>query len=64
MIVQCSQCKRIRVDGLFRLPWPGELNGEIADVFCARCAKEMLQRIQAGEFAALKHAEPGKVVNY
>lgn len=51
MIVQCAQCRRIRVDGVFRLPWPGELEGEIAEVFCARCAKEMLKRIQAGEFA-------------
>lgn len=50
MIVQCSQCRRIRVDGVFRLPWPGELGGEIAEVFCSRCAKEMLARIQAGEF--------------
>ena len=51
MIVQCSQCRRIRVDGIFRLPWPGELDGEIAEVFCSRCAREMLARIQAGEFA-------------
>ena len=51
MIVQCSECKRIRVDGMFRLPWPGELQGEIAEVFCSRCAKDRLARIQAGEFA-------------
>ncbi len=50
MIVQCSQCRRIRVDGVFRLPWPGELDGEIAEVYCPRCAKEMLKRIQSGEF--------------
>ena len=51
MIVQCTQCRRIRVDGIFRLPWPGEMSGEIAEVYCARCAKEMLARVQAGEFA-------------
>ena len=51
MIVQCSQCRRIRVDGVFRLPWPGELDGEIAEVYCSRCAREMLARIQSGEFA-------------
>lgn len=64
MIVQCTQCKRIRVDGVFRLPWPGELSGEISEVFCARCAKEMLARIQSGEFAATRHAdEMRKVAN-
>ena len=51
MIVQCSECRRIRVDGVFRLPWPGELDGEIAEVYCSRCAREMLARIQSGEFA-------------
>ncbi len=51
MIVQCSECKRIRVDGMFRLPWPGELQGEIAEVFCSRCARDRLARVQAGEFA-------------
>ena len=53
MIVQCSQCGRIRVDGVFRLPWPGELDGERAEVFCSRCAREMLSRIQSGEFAGM-----------
>ncbi len=52
MTVQCSECRRIRVDGQFRLPWPGELEGEIAEVFCPRCAKERLARVRAGEFAA------------
>ncbi len=51
MIVQCTQCRRIRVDGMFRLPWPGELDEAISEVYCPRCAKEMLARIQAGEFA-------------
>ena|GEM_PF-2015022 len=59
MIVQCSQCKRIRVDGTFRLPWPGELAGEIAEVFCAKCAKEMLDRIRSGEFMD-RHNEFGE----
>lgn len=51
MIVQCAECRRIRVNGLFRLPWPGELEGEIVEVFCPRCAKERLARVRAGEFA-------------
>lgn len=51
MIVQCKQCMRIRVNGGFRLPWPGEVNGEVAEVFCSRCARDRLARIQAGEFA-------------
>ena len=52
MIVKCVQCRRIRVDGLFRLPWPGErLDGRVAEVYCPRCAREMLARIRAGEFA-------------
>ena len=51
MIVQCSECQRIRVDGMFRLPWPGELQGEIAEVYCSRCARDRLARIRAGEFA-------------
>ena len=64
MIVQCSQCKRIRVDGVFRLPWPGELNGVICEVFCARCAREMLARIQSGEFASPEGgAEARKAAN-
>lgn len=64
MIVQCSQCKRIRVDGSFRLPWPGELDGEISEVFCARCARDMLSRIQSGEFAALSaYEDRRKAVN-
>ena len=57
MIVQCTQCRRIRVDGVFRLPWPGELDGDIAEVFCSRCAKDMLARIQSGEFAREAMAE-------
>lgn len=60
MIVQCSQCRRIRVDGVFRLPWPGELDGEIAEVFCSRCAKERLARVRAGEFAFGFGAQPSR----
>lgn len=51
MIVQCRVCKRIRDDGEFRLPWPGELGHEIAETYCPRCARETLQRIQNGDFA-------------
>ncbi|MDR1533531.1 MAG: hypothetical protein LBU64_00300 [Planctomycetota bacterium] len=53
MIVKCLYCQRIRVGEAFRLPWPGELKGgdEVAEVYCPRCAREMLGRIQAGEFA-------------
>lgn len=50
MVVQCRMCKRIRVDGDFRLPWMGELSGEIADTYCPHCAEEALQRIQSGEY--------------
>lgn len=64
MIVQCSQCRRIRVDGTFRLPWPGELDGDISEVFCSRCAREMLARIQSGEFVReYEAAEKRKVAN-
>lgn len=63
MIVQCSQCKRIRVDGVFRLPWPGEMDGEISEVYCARCAREMLERIQSGEFVAVAAGEKRRAVN-
>jgi len=51
MFVQCCVCKRIRVDGKYRLPWPGELGGEVAETYCPRCAEETLARIQAGGFA-------------
>ena len=57
MIVQCTQCRRIRIDGMFRLPWPGELDGDVVEVYCSRCAKDMLARIQAGEFAFHSAAE-------
>lgn len=53
MFVQCCICKRIRVDGEYRLPWPGELGSEIAETYCPRCAQETLRRIQAGELARL-----------
>lgn len=48
MVVQCCICKRIRVDGRYRLPWPGELDGEIAETYCPRCAQERLEEIQNG----------------
>lgn len=51
MVVQCKECMRIRVGGAFRLPWPGEVTSEVAEVYCSRCARERLARIQAGEFA-------------
>lgn len=51
MHVQCRVCKRIRVDGKYRLPWPGELTGKIAETYCPRCAQETLLSIQQGEFA-------------
>ncbi len=53
MVVQCRVCKRIRDNGSFRLPWPGELGCDIAEVYCQRCASETLARIQNGEFARL-----------
>ncbi|MCC8115827.1 MAG: hypothetical protein LIP18_01500 [Planctomycetes bacterium] len=61
MIVQCSECLRIRDDGVFRLPWPGEVKGEVAKVFCSRCARDMLRRIQAGEFAHGLDIETGRM---
>jgi len=51
MIVQCVHCRRIRVDGVYRLPWPGELSGRVSEVYCPRCAEEMIMRIRAGEFS-------------
>lgn len=53
MIVQCCVCKRIRVDGQYRLPFPGEIRAETAETYCPRCARETLERIRAGEFAAM-----------
>jgi len=53
MFVQCRVCKRIRVDGKYRLPWPGELNEQIAETYCPRCAEETLEQIRRGEFAQL-----------
>ncbi|MBN2712093.1 MAG: hypothetical protein JXR97_06605 [Planctomycetes bacterium] len=53
MFVQCCVCKRIRVDGEYRLPWPGELTNEVAETYCPRCARETLQRIRSGEFAEM-----------
>lgn len=53
MVIQCRACKRIQEDGQFRLPWPGELGGAITEVYCSRCAQEVLVRIQSGEFARM-----------
>lgn len=53
MIVQCRVCKRIRDNGEYRLPWPGELGHDIAETYCPRCARETLERIQEGEFARM-----------
>lgn len=53
MIVQCRICKRIRDDGQYRLPWPGELSSNLSETYCPRCAHETLQRIQNGDFARL-----------
>lgn len=53
MIVQCSVCKRIRDNGSFRLPWPGELGSQISETYCPRCASETLSRIQGGDFARI-----------
>lgn len=53
MIVQCRICKRIRDNGHYRLPWPGELGHDISETYCPRCAHETLTRIQNGEFARL-----------
>lgn len=53
MMVQCRVCKRIRDNGQYRLPWPGELSGKISETYCPRCARETLRRIQDGEFARL-----------
>jgi len=56
MLVQCRICKRIRVDGKYRLPWPGELTDEIAETYCPRCAEETLARIRAGEMATANNS--------
>ena len=52
--VQCKVCKRIKDQGEFRLPWPGELGYNIREVYCPRCARETLKIIQSGAFA--RHA--------
>ena len=38
-------------------------DGEISEVFCARCAKAMLERIRSGEFAALDAGGQRRAVN-
>ena len=53
MMVQCRVCKRIRDNGQYRLPWPGELSAQVSETYCPRCARETLRRIQDGEFARL-----------
>lgn len=56
MVAQCGQCLRIRVEGMFRLPWPGEIGGEqIEEVYCVRCARERLARVRAGEYAMVAY---------
>lgn len=60
MIVQCKECMRIRVRGSFRLPWPGEVGGEVTEVYCPRCARERLARIQAGEYAVAQQFAPAR----
>ena len=60
MFVQCRVCKRIRVDGKYRLPWPGELGGEIAETYCPRCAQETLEQIRAGAFASREEEAPAR----
>lgn len=55
---------RIRVEGTFRLPWPGEIGGqEVAEIYCARCAKDRLARVQAGEFAAMAMPQLRRAAN-
>lgn len=49
--IQCKVCKRIKDNGEFRLPWPGELGTDIKEVYCSRCAQETLRLIQNGVFA-------------
>ena len=49
--IQCKVCKRIKDNGEFRLPWPGELGTDIKEVYCKRCAQETLKLIQHGVFA-------------
>lgn len=63
MIVQCSQCRRIRVDGVYRLPYPEEIEGDVADVFCPRCARIMIARIRAGEFVTHEETAARKAAN-
>jgi len=53
MIVQCRLCKRIRDNGRYRLPWPGEISAGVSETYCPRCAHETLTRIQNGEYARL-----------
>lgn len=58
MLVQCVVCRRVRVDGRFRLPWPGELADEaVAETYCQRCAEETLARIRRGDFERISRAE-------
>lgn len=49
MVVQCRVCKRVRDNGQFRPPWPGELPLKISESYCPRCARDTVEAIRRGE---------------
>ena len=56
MTLRCRMCRRIRVNGRFRLPWPDEALDAVREAFCPSCAKEALDRLRAGENVYLRVA--------
>ncbi len=52
MMVQCKVCKRIRINGRYRMPWPGELAPQVNHTYCPRCARTTLAALQRGELPA------------
>jgi hypothetical protein len=63
MLVQCRVCRKVRDNGRFRQPWPGELPLDVKYTYCPACARETLATLQRGEVpscfsgrAAAEHA--------
>lgn len=52
MTVQCHVCRRIRDNGEYRLPWPGELPMNVTRTYCPECAEKTLGQIRDGKLPA------------
>jgi Zn finger protein HypA/HybF involved in hydrogenase expression len=49
MVIQCKVCRRIKVNGRYRYPWPGELPLETNKTYCPKCAEDTLKSLQKGK---------------